>query len=64
MRRDTFWAASRKLGSAMTRSVAASSASVVIVPGGIISPKPRYTAFMTLSGWSPNTGSPTTGMPW
>ena len=33
-------------------------------PGGIMMPKPRYTAFMTLSGWSPNTGMPTTGTPW
>ncbi len=64
MRCDTFRAASRKLGSAMTRSVAASRESVVMVPGGIMRPKPRYTAFMTLSGWSPNTGRPTTGMPW
>ena len=40
MRCDTFRAASRKLGSAMTRSVAASSESVVMVPGGTMRPKP------------------------
>ena len=34
------------------------------VPGWIMRPKPRNTAFMTLSGWSPKTGMPTTGTPW
>ena len=35
-----------------------------MVPGGTMSPRPRLTAFMTLSGWSPNTGMPTIGTPW
>ena len=35
-----------------------------MVPGGTMSPKPLLTAFMTLSGWSPNTGIPTMGTPW